>query len=370
MRIAIITPNFPPENVTGAEKFSFELSKILAKRNQILILTNKSQKFKGLECKNMHLENSKLKRKLYYDYFNNKAEKHILNELKIFRPNIVHINNFYGLGSGTIKKISEKHPTIMTLHDYFLLCYSATLSKENTQNKKPCICYPPLGWIHKNLMHHHLKNMCLISPSIFLARKMEENGFFNVKVIPNGITTPKNSTTYKKNILFVGRLSKEKGLQTIINTLNQIKEYDVLVLGDGPLKEKLESQYRNIKFLGFQDPKNYYNNASISIVPSIWMENFSYSVLEAMSYGLTVIGSNIGGIPEQITHMKTGLLFKPGNKKDFAKKLDYLIKNPSEIKRIGKNARKVVKEKFGWNKVIEAYEEIYTSRIKSLKGKK
>ncbi|MDP2940117.1 MAG: glycosyltransferase family 4 protein [Candidatus Omnitrophota bacterium] len=368
MKITIITPNFPPEKVTGAERFSYKLSCHLSnvKDKKIIILTNKNYKFKRFVCQKILFETKKIKRKLFRDYFNNKA--YTSSKLKVdrFNPDVIHINNFYGIGSNTLKRLSQEYPLLITVHDYFPICYSATLFKENAKNKGPCICYPPLGWIHKMLMHQHLRDIQLISPSEFLAKKLRDNGFEKAKVIHNGVDIPKQTTNYKKNILFVGRLSPEKGLQTIISTLNKVRDYNVLILGEGPLKKELEAKYKNIKFLGFQNPNKYYKEASISIVPSIWEEPFGLVVGEAMSYGLCVIGSNIGGIPEQIKHRETGLLFEPGNEKDFKEKLDYLLKNSKEIKRIGKNARAFVKKNFDWKKIVKQYEQVYKQVIDEL----
>ena len=180
----------------------------------------------------------------------------------------------------------------------------------------------------------------------------------NVKVIPNGVDIPSKKTAYKNVILFVGRVSEENGLQTIIGHLNKIKEYKVLVLGEGALKKELEEKYTNVTFLGFQNPEKYYKEASIALVPSIWKTNAPYAVLEAMAYGLCVIASDDEGITEMIEHKKTGLLFKRCDEKDFGEKLDYVLKNPKEIKTMGNNARNYAKEIFDWGKIVKEYESI------------
>jgi glycosyltransferase involved in cell wall biosynthesis len=204
------------------------------------------------------------------------------------------------------------------------------------------------------------KNLTIVAPSKVLAESMEFSLGRKVIVINNGVDIPKGKTEYSKRVLFMGRLTEDKGLQCISATLNNIKGYSVDIAGTGDYYEMLKSKYKNINFLGFQkNPAKFYKNTSIAIVPSIWMENFSYSVLEAMSYGICVIASNRGGIPEQIKDKKNGLLFEAGNEKDFSKKLGYLMKNPKEIRRMGENARKTVIRNWDWKIIVKQYEDIY-----------
>lgn len=329
---------------------------------------------------------------IFSRWYSRKWYKKTQNLIKKFKPDIVHVNNCIRVISPSVidASLDMGVPVVLTFHDFHYLCQRLGGIYEKNRPKKyksrhrcffpDCLGYreeykdfPRNLWKRmKIILHRKLikgKNILFVSPSKILAKSMEEFLKVPIKVINNGIDIPKEKARYQKSILFVGELNQEKGLHTIAGVLNNTKEYKVLVLGKGPLKKSLESKYRNIKFLGFQKPEKYYKEAAIAVVPSIWMENFSYSVLEAMSYGLCVIASDIGGIPEQIKHMKTGLIFERENKEDFKKKLNYLIKNPKEVKRIGKNARKFVKKNFNWNKIVKEYEKSYTEAIikKSIK---
>ena len=211
----------------------------------------------------------------------------------------------------------------------------------------------------------HLKDIKLVSPSIYLKKKLNKV-FEDVEVINNGIEIPKEATNYKNNILFVGRITREKGLQTIASSLNNL-DINIQILGEGDLKEILKKRYKKLKFFGFQNPEKYYRNSSILIVPSIWQENFPYSIIEGMSYGLCVIGTNLGGIPEMIKSNKTGMLFNAKDKKDFDDKIAYLLNNPKKVKKLGKNARNYVMENLNSEKMVKNYKEIY---IKLKNGKK
>jgi glycosyltransferase involved in cell wall biosynthesis len=82
-----------------------------------------------------------------------------------------------------------------------------------------------------------------------------------------------------------------------------------------------------------------------------------------MSYGICTIASRRGGIPEQIQDGENGLLFEAGNEKDFSKKLNYLIKNPKEIMRMGETARKTARKNWDWKTVVKQYEVLYNKII-------
>jgi len=316
-----------------------------------------------------------------------KKTKEIIRE---FKPDVIHVNNCVRVLSPSVisAALNLGIPVILTFHDFHYLChrmggiYDPNRPKKYISRHKcffpDCLGYnekisdiPRSFWKRtKIILHRKLikgKPISFIAPSVVLAESMEKFLKVPVRVINNGIDIPKKKTDYSKTILFVGSLNEEKGFHKIASVLNKIKDYRVIVLGAGPLKKMLESRYKNIEFLGFQNPEKYYRKASIAVIPSIWMENFSYSVLEAMSYGLCVIGSNIGGIPEQIKDGETGFLFRRGDEKDFEEKLNFLLTNPSEIRRIGKNARKSIEKNFLWDKVVKKYEDVYREAIEKRK---
>ena len=120
-------------------------------------------------------------------------------------------------------------------------------------------------------------------------------------------------------------------------------------MGTGPLEDKLRTKYPNAEFLGYRHGKELIDiiaNSSFVVVPSECYENCSMAVLEAMAIGKPVIGSKIGGIPEQIDNGKTGLLFDMGNVVELAKKIKLLSDNKNMRTRMGKAARKKVEKEY------------------------
>ena len=107
----------------------------------------------------------------------------------------------------------------------------------------------------------------------------------------------------------------------------------------------------------------YYTMSDIVLVPSI-QEGFGLVVSEAMACGKPVIGSNVGGIPDQIIDGYNGFLVQPRNPSEIAKRILLLISNPKEAKRMGMNGRKIVEEKFNINKRIDKITKLYERLIK------
>ncbi|MCX6749291.1 MAG: glycosyltransferase family 4 protein [Candidatus Pacearchaeota archaeon] len=371
MRILIINDHLNPSG--GAETFINTLKINLEKKGHIVKLLG-SKKGENLPS-------------ILSRWYSLKWYKRTKEEIKNFKLDIVHINNCVRVISPSVidAALNSDMPVVLTFHDFHYLCHRlGGIYNENRQKRylyrhkcffPGCLGYdedikdiPRNLWKKAKLILHRKilkgKNICFIAPSQILAKSMEKFLEVPVKVINNGINIPEKRTKYEKIILFVGSLNEEKGFHKISSVLNNVKSYKVVVLGSGPLKKMLESKYKNIEFLGFQKPDNYYKKASIAVIPSIWMENFSYSVLEAMAYGLCVLGSDIGGIPEQIKDKQTGILFKRGNKKDFEEKLNYLLKNPKEIKKLGGNARKYARKNFSWDKITRKYEKVYLNAIR------
>lgn len=106
------------------------------------------------------------------------------------------------------------------------------------------------------------------------------------------------------------------------------------------------------------------------VLPSEWYENNPRSAIEAFALGKPVVGSNIGGIPELVRNTKTGLIHEPGNAVDLRNQLVKLMQNPSEIQRMGRNARRLVLEELNeevhYNKLLEIYRQASAIRERSL----
>jgi glycosyltransferase involved in cell wall biosynthesis len=318
----------------------------------------------------------------------NKIEK-LLNKLK---PDIVHLSNIYHQISPSILSVFKKYkiPVVMTMHDYKLVCPAYVM----LAGGKPCEmcrdgryywCFlkkcvkdsyaKSLVNTFEMYLHHKICNIydfidAFISPSRFLKEKVKEIGFKREIIhLPNFINVGEYIPEYgfyENAICYVGRLSGEKGLFTLIRAVKGI-DITLKIIGTGPIEEDLKKRATrekidNVKFLGYmtgEDLKNGIRSSMAVVLPSEWYESNPRSVLEAFALGKSVIGARIGGIPELVIDGETGLTFEPGNAEDLKNRIDYLIKKPDLVIEMGKNARKFVEENFNPEKHYQELMKIY-----------
>lgn len=266
-----------------------------------------------------------------------------------FKPEIVHLHNIHSYLSPVLAQLAKKRGcrVVWTLHDYKLVCpsYACLL------NEKPC---------EKCIGHgksHVVKNHCMkgslaasvmayiearkwnrsvldhytdafICPSQFMANKMKKDDFNPEKlhVVCNHIDPEKlalfNSIDFDREdyYVYVGRLSPEKGVETLLNVASKLP-YTLKLAGDGPLFDKLQQQYSgktNIEFLGRVDAKQVAEllcKARFSIMPSECYDNNPLGVIESLCAGTPVVGARIGGIPELLNE-DNGITFTSGNRQE------------------------------------------------------
>lgn len=267
-----------------------------------------------------------------------------------FRPDVVHLQNIHSYLSPIVAKIAKESgaKVVWTLHDYKLICPSYSCLRDG----KICeLCYTDKSqvlkkrcmkgsWVASVLAYFEALRWnrawldryvdAFVCPSHFMAQKMAQGGFDKSKlhVICNFVDPVKldvlnNSRVDEKKdfYLYVGRLSAEKGVETLLEVASMLP-YKLKIAGGGPLKEKLDAKYKdcvNIEFLGHcnaQQVVELLAEAKFSVVPSECYENNPLSVIESLCAGTPVVGANIGGIPELIDNEMTGYKFVSGNKED------------------------------------------------------
>jgi glycosyltransferase involved in cell wall biosynthesis len=328
--------------------------------------------------------------KLIYSFESLKKFKLFLNLIK---PDLIHAHNIYGrLTTSIIDAAKSKNiPVVMTLHDYKLICPSYLMLARG----KPCekckggkFYNCVLTKCHKNSFMASLvyaiesyfdyvfrKNnyiKFLICPSEFSLKKHAEAGIPEEKLvhIPNFVNTNKIKPSYTLTdyILYVGRLSKEKGVLTLLKAIKGL-DIKLKIVGDGPMRVEYEdfvkeNNLKNVEFLGYKagdELKEIFRNSKFIVIPSEWYENAPMTVVEAFAYGKPVIGANIGGIPEMVSEGETGLLFEPGNQDELREKIIYLLHNPSLIIKMGQKAREKAEREYSedahYQKLIEVYKK-------------
>ena len=279
----------------------------------------------------------------------------VKKEINRFKPDIVFVHNWhYATGPIVFRAVKSMNiPVVHTLHNYRLICPSATLMhkdklfdaslnsqfpwkaifKKVYRNSYAQTFYLAfIVWVHKKIGTWNLidKFICLTRNGVDLfvnAKLGFQKEQFVVK--PNFIFPVQHNFTLPRadHFLYVGRLSSEKGIELLIKAFEGT-EYKLSIAGDGPLKEKIISaaaQNPNINYIGKLNSSQLieeYKKAKALIFPSIWYEPFGMTIIEAYACALPVIASGIGASLELVKHGKTGLIFTSGNRQALRKALD------------------------------------------------
>lgn len=284
-----------------------------------------------------------------------------------FKPDVVHLNNIHSQLSPVIGEMAHKRGirVVWTLHDYKLLCPRYDCLRSGTT---PCdLCYSSkrhclshrcmkgslpasiIGWLEAEKWHRRRLDAmtdAFICPSRFMAGEMEKGGFAKEKLhhLCNFINTDqchRDEYLKKGYYCYVGRLSEEKGVRTLIEAANRLP-HPLIVIGGGPLEEELrQTAGSHISFAGhcgWYDVKRLVGEARFSVIPSEWYENNPLSVIEAQCLGTPVLGADIGGIPELIDEGMNGMIFTAGDDKQLAEKITLMWSKAFDYRSIAASA--------------------------------
>lgn len=316
-------------------------------------------------------------------FYSVEVKKKFIALLKDFKPDVVHLNNIHSQLSPLIGEIAHNNgiKVVWTLHDYKLICPNYTcLRKDQTcescvftrhtynvlRNKcmknsylASLLAYgESLVWNKKRIIRN---TDCFIAPSHFFADLMCKGGFSdtNIKVIPNFTNRNYPQVTIKDSYYcYVGRLSEEKGLRTLIKVAQKLP-YKLIVIGSGPMKDEF-SNTENIEFVGFKEWNEMVpilQKAKFIVVPSEWYEVFGLVSIEAQCLGTPVLGANIGGIPETINVPKSGLLFESRNEADLKEKIVQMYQTSFDYQQISRDAQERFSADKYYEEIIKLYEQ-------------
>lgn len=306
--------------------------------------------------------------------------------LKKLDPDIVHLNNIFYSLSPSILLALKKYKTVMTLHDYYIICFrdKTLLNLDICTYPLGPICYKKdcvnkreyiRGKIKGYIIKAGLKNVDLfISPSEYLKNEFERNGISNIKVLPNFCLLDKVELPAFKDsstLLYIGRLAKQKGIEYLIKAMPEVvKRFPEVILkiaGTGPEERSLKNLVdelqlvNNVKFLGWLDGErkdSVIRESLVLVLPSVWPEISGIVKYEAATYGKAMIASNVGGIPEFIQEGKTGFLVPPKDIKALSDKIIYILSNKKILKEIEENLVNKIKD-YKLEKYINHLEKIY-----------
>ena len=302
-----------------------------------------------------------------------------------FKPDVVHLHNIHSYISPVVAEIAHQKGirVVWTMHDYKLICPAYTCLNHGTVCEQ-CFTDKSRILINKCLRNSFLASLfgwleaiywnrtklakstdCFISPSQFLKTKMVAAGFpaEKIEVLPNFMPQIIDSTASKKHYYcYVGRISEEKGIDTLLKAAIQLP-FSLKVIGDGPLLNVFRNEFiaENIEFLGYLSTEKLFEivkKARCVVIPSVWYENNPFSAIEALCLGTPVLGSRIGGIPELIEEGVNGFLFTPKNILELKEKIDLCFSHFHDgytFEKIARQAQNKFSSETFYNKLIEIY---------------
>jgi len=302
------------------------------------------------------------------------AKRKFKRLIEAFKPDIIHAHNIYHQLSPSILSVAKQYniPVIMHLHDYKLICpnyqmlcgskiceacaaphYYRCFFKKCFQNSyfKSLLVTLEM-YLHHSILKIYEKNVDLyIAPSRFMKDICVRHGVDpeRIKVMYNFIdqALPARKIKPENYILYLGRLSAEKGLPVAIEALAKTKTalnfkiagagHEAIVCRNLAKKLRIDNRIEMLGYVFGKKLETLIDKALAIVIPSVWYENMPFAMLEAMALGKVVIASRIGGLPELIKHGENGFLFTMGDSLDLSKILNDL--ESLNVAEIGERAR-------------------------------
>jgi len=325
------------------------------------------------------------------------TEREISHLLFERRPDVVHVHNTFFMISPSIYRACKAHgvPVVQTLHNFRLMCPSSTFFRDGKVCEE---CVDHGLW--RGVYHGCFRDSRLATASIALTLGIHRligtweksvthyialTEFGRKKFIGAGLPAEKISVKpnfvrldssraqlahRREHALFVGRLSREKGVSILLRAWAQLPQgYALKIVGDGPERANLEAEARrlalsNVEFRGRlsrDESIDAMRCARFLVVPSLWYETFGLCIAEAFSCGTPVICSRLGVMEELVSNGRTGLHFRPGDPGDLADRIAWSWSHPTEMGSMGIEGHAEYEARYtpgrNYSRLIEIYDQ-------------
>ncbi len=280
--------------------------------------------------------------------YNRESARQIRTEIGGFKPDIVHVHNFFFTASPSVLIATHSLgiPLVVTIQNFRLICANCLLLREN----KVCeLCvthrFPWFGVWYK-CYHNSAVQSAVVGATAAIhkllntwTKKVDQYitpaNFIRTRLIDSSLKLPEGMISVKRNFindpghtdeqsresyyLFIGRLSVEKGVDLLLKTWSSGIREKLFIAGSGPEEIRLKNTYghlSNVEFLGHRNREEILSllkNCRALVFPSIWYEGLPLTIVEAMATATPVIASALGAMKEMIKDGYNGLLFEPGN---------------------------------------------------------
>lgn len=317
------------------------------------------------------------------------------------KPDVVYLERISNLE--TLRQIAQKWPSIVTVHDLWLVCIR--VSKTSYFRRKPClercgiVCLLHGCFLGKSrrvrglLRYNSLRKLlsvqsvykkfdAIIVPSRFAGDTLVENGFKMMQIHAFGYFnehTPMSTTAVPANgnILFVGRIDRYKGVDVLLQAIRKCKtSARLVIIGDGPFLPKvrriavelgIENRVDFRGWISHKDLSMHYANATVVVVPSLCPDVFPKVGLEAMSHSRPIIAFDVGGIGEWLHNGENGFLVPWKDINAMACMIDKMYQNIELSKRMGDVGRETVLKEFSKETYLDRLEKVLLDTISNFK---
>lgn len=322
-----------------------------------------------------------------------KSKRELLSLLRAERPDVVHVHNTFMMISPSVYEVCRdaRVPVVQTLHNYRLLCPAWSLSRDGHVCEE-CI----EGGLWRSVWHGCYRDSRVLTTAValmlqahramgtwdhsvdsyvalthFARKKFIQGGLPSsaIHVKPNFLECdPGERSSAGREFLFVGRLSAEKGIWTLLDAWQQLsRSIPLVIVGEGPLRQSLETAVAerglsNITFAGWLSRPEVcaaIKNASALIIPSVCYEGFPMTLLEAFACGTPVIGSGLGSIQEVVKDGQNGLHFAAGDAGDLASKVTQAWTDSAALAEMGHAGRRDFEQLYSAEKNYRSLMQIY-----------
>ncbi len=321
-----------------------------------------------------------LARKLWHlvDLYDPVMRRRMQNVLRDEAPDIVHTNNLQSFSISVWSAAATLGvPIVHTLRDYYLACARATRFRETSPCPTTCAeCQ--LFCATRRRAAEQVESV--VGNSSFILQKHLQIGFFsgaNTRTqIPSAcdLDIPELPAEQRSTPLifgYLGRLESIKGIGELLTAFGERRDHTwrLVVAGNaqdaGPWQRQRSTlpAAQQIDIVGEVDAREFLARIDVLVVPSLWDEPLPRSILEAKAFGIPVLASNRGGIPEVVAHNQTGLLFDPATGGAFEAAIERLISEPSLLARLRQTARAC---RYDWSPAqsAAAYVDVYRATLK------
>jgi glycosyltransferase involved in cell wall biosynthesis len=333
--------------------------------------------------------------------FNRRSYEELREVIRRHRPQVAHFHNIFYMMTPAVYRAchDEGVAVVQSLHNFRMMCSNGLFFRDG-HACEDCL--------KKNLLEG-VKHRCFRQSTVMtavvastLSSLWRQGTWFNdvdlyiaaaeftrAKHIERGIPAgkivikphfvypePKDGHADGGYVLYVGRLSEEKGVRTLLEAWRLLGGLNIplKIAGSGPLSDELKKfvqdhKMSNVEFLGFIDPaqcERLLRGANAAVIPSLCYENFPRVVVEAFACGTPVIASSLGSLAELVEEGRTGLLIEPGSAAHLSRAVRWCFEHPAETRRMGQEARRMFEQKYSaqpnYQKLISIYQQAIQKR--------